>query len=388
VTTVSGPPFPDLGLVSPPPDEAWVSLLGADPRGWLLVSDEPAARWIALTALLDVPAGAPEAVAAHAAVLADPSTRALVERIPAWGAPIALPGHDSPHFAPNLLGILADMGLRGGDDPRIDATLDAMLDGRVADGRFATFATSRVTPGGAWSALACDTHAIAEVLVRFGRHEDPRLTAALDVMLAGIADTAQGEAWPCVPWEGFRGPGRKGDLCPQVTLEGLRAFAFLPAHRRPPGLDAVARTALEPWLRRDARQPYMFGHGYDFKTVKWPGLWYDILRTVETLGRYPVVREDAAGRRALAELAACLVAYNVDPDGTVTPRRCSRGFEAFSFGQKQRASPFATARVAAALRPLSSLIDDIRAVDVLALASSKGGSGTPRPPRGDAARAR
>jgi hypothetical protein len=119
-----------------------------------------------------------------------------------------------------------------------------------------------------------------------------------------------------------------------------------------------------------------------FKTVKWPGLWYDVLRTVETLGRYPELLAWEPGRRALAELAACLVAYNVDGDGKVTPRRCSRGFERHSFGQKREPSAFATARVAAALRPLSAIASEIRAVDVLALESSKGGSGTPKPPHG------
>ncbi len=363
------------------PAEPWVGLLGADPRSWLLASDEPAARWVALTALLDRPDDDPDVTAAHRAVITEPGTRALVDRIPTWGAPLALPGHDSPLFAPNLLGLLADMGVRGDDDPRIEATLDAMLDGRAPDGRLPTFATSRVTPEGAWSALSCDTHAIVEILVRFGRADDPRVATALDRMAAGLVQTAQGLAWACVPWGGFRGPGRKGDLCPQVTLEGLRAFAMLEPERRPAGLDEVLRTAVQPWLRRGDEQPYMFGHGYAFKTVKWPGFWYDVLRTAETLGRYPALLAWQPERRALAELAACLVAYNLDPDGTVTPRRCSRGFGAYSFGQKKRPSPYATARVAAVLRPLSAIADEIGAVDVLALTSSKGGSGTPRPPR-------
>ena len=367
------------------PDEAWIALLGADPRPWLLASDEPAARWIALTTLLDRPADDPAVAEARAAVLADPGTAALVDRIPPWGVALALPGHHSALFAPNILCLLADMGVAGGDDPRIETTLDAMLAGRVAGGRFATFATSRVTPEGDWSALACDTHAIVETLVRYGRDDDPRVATALDLMVADVAATAQGPAWPCRPWGGFRGPGRKGDLCPQVTLQGLRAFAMLPAQRRPAVADGVARIAVEPWLRRGDQKPYMFGHGYGFKTVKWPGLWYDVLRTVDTLGRYPSLLRDQAGRRALAEMAACLVAYNVHPDGRVTPRRCSRGFERYSFGQKRSPSAFATARVAVALRRLSPIADEIAAVDVLAIGSSKGGTGSPEPPRPPAA---
>jgi hypothetical protein len=374
-----------------PADDRWVAVLPTDPRPWLRASDEPAARWIALTALDDRTADDPEVRAAHAAVLADAGTRDLIGRIPAWGAPLALPGHDSLLFAPNLLGLLAEMGVRAGDDPRIDTTLDAMLEGRTPDGRFATFASSRVTPGGAWSALLCDTHAIAAVLVRFGRGDDPRVVAELERMADGIVETPSGRAWSCVPWGGFRGPGRKGDRCPQVTLQALRAFSIVPPSRRPAGLDDVARAALRPWREREAAQPYMFGHGYRFKSVKWPSFWYDVLRVVETVGAYPEVwrgpdaREEDRG--SVAELAACLVAYNVDADGTVTPRSAMRGFESFSFGQKKAPSAFATARVCQALRPLGDLADAIRDVDVRTLGSSKGGTGTPRPPAARQSRA-
>lgn len=365
--------------------DRWVDILPADPCPWLLEQPEPAGRWIALTALLGRPDDDPEVVAARAAVLADPGTRALIDRVPAWGAPIALPGHDSALFAPNLLGLLADMGARAGDDRHIDATLDAMLDGRTADGDFATFARSRVTPEGAWSALLCDTYAIVVTLVRYGRGDDPRVVRALSRMADGIAETTSGRAWPCVPWGGFRGPGRRGDRCPQVTLEALRAFSLVGEARRPPAIDAVARDALAPWRERGTAQPYMFGHGYRFKTVKWPGFWYDALRTLETLAGYPSAWRDQdvrdEDRRAVAELIACLVAYNVGVDGTVTPRSCMRGFEGHSFGQKRLPSAFATARVAAVVRPFACLAEEVRAVDVAALDSSKGGTGTPRPPR-------
>ncbi|HKZ30486.1 MAG TPA: hypothetical protein VJ482_12755 [Acidimicrobiia bacterium] len=62
-------------------NEPWLELLGSDPRPWLLESDEPAARWIALTHLLDHPAHHPEVRSAHAAVLEDPGTADLIGRL-------------------------------------------------------------------------------------------------------------------------------------------------------------------------------------------------------------------------------------------------------------------------------------------------------------------
>ncbi len=100
---------------------------------------------------------------------------------------------------------------------------------------------------------------------------------------------------------------------------------------------------------------------------------------LDTLGRYPRLwREpdrDPADRTALAELAACLVAYTAGPDGWVVPRSVYRGFESYSFGQKKRPSPFATARLLAVLHRLDDLAADAEAVDVRALTSSSGGQG-------------
>jgi hypothetical protein len=89
----------------------------------------------------------------------------------------------------------------------------------------------------------------------------------------------------------------------------------------------------------------------------------------------------AADRRSLAELVACLVTYNVAPDGTVTPQSVYRGCVGYSFGQKKTPSPTATALLAAVVRRFEDLTDEIADVDVMALDSSKGGSGTPIAPR-------
>jgi hypothetical protein len=367
-------------------EERWTALLGGDPRPWLLASEEPAARWVTLTRLLDRPNNDPDVLAARKAVLADPTTRELIARLPDWERPQVVSGHASPAFAPNLLQLLADLGVRGGDDERIERLLDAMLAHQEASGRFPTLAGGRANAEAAWGALLCDAHVILEVLLRFGRGDDARVSAALDRAAADLANAAQGLAWPCLPHpaNGFRGPGRKSDFCPMVTLEALRAFARLPEERRPPRLNEVARVSLRAWRARGTEKPYLFGHGRQFKIVKWPAFWYDAYWLLDTLGRYPSLwrgpSADPGDREALAEVVACLVAYNVGPDGRVTPGACYRGFENFSLGQKKRPSPFATARLAVVLRRLDDLADEVRRVDVRALASSKGGTGRAIPP--------
>jgi hypothetical protein len=112
--------------------------------------------------------------------------------------------------------------------------------------------------------------------------------------------------------------------------------------------------------------------------------WYDVHEVLDTLSRYPALWKGksarAEDRRALAEMAACMIAYNFGSGARVIPGSCFKGFEAHSFGQKKAASPFATARLCVVLRRLSSLSEEIAAVDVGRLGSSKGGTGTPVPP--------
>lgn len=169
-----------------------------------------------------------------------------------------------------------------------------------------------------------------------------------------------------------------------ATLQALRAFSRLEAEDRPEDLLDPARVVLRAWRERGEEKPYQFGHGVHFKTVTWPPTWYDAHAVVDTLGRYPALwREDPGGSdaRSLAELTACLVAYNVSPDGTVTPRSVRRGFEAHSFGQKHHPSPFATALLLTTVRRVDELAPQVMGVDVRALGSSKGGSGRAVAPR-------
>jgi hypothetical protein len=358
-----------------------------DPTPWLLASDEPAARWIALTRLCGLPEDSPEALAAREAVLRDPGTRALITRLPDWGVDNGVTGHDKPHLATNLLDLLGAMGVRETDDPRIGRLLEQMLEHADESGRFQMFASERSGETPHWGALLCDTHAIADVLLAFGRGDDPRVRRALSTAVEDLTETDQGLAWPCRPPTGgtWRGPGRLRDCCPQTTLEALRAFSRLGARERPGEMRYAASTALGAWRSRGTHKPYMFGHGRQFKQVKWPASWYGAFEVVDTMGRLPEVWAGPGARpedtAALAEIAACLLVYNVAADGTVTPLSTFQGFEEYSFGQKKRPSPFATALVWRALARLEPIADTIAAVDVLALPSSKGGSGTPMPPK-------
>jgi hypothetical protein len=353
----------------------------------LLESNGPSARWVALVELLDRPGGDAEVTAAHAAVVASPPVRDLLDRIPDWEEPQRVSGHDAPGFAPNLVDLILDLGLDPRDDVRLETLADKMLAHTDDEGRFTSLMAPRGRGEPRWSGLQCDAFAIAGSLVRLGGGDDDRVRRALDRIAADATATTQGRAWPCRPdpVTGFRGPGRKADFCPMLVVEALRLYGRLPEERRPAGLLESARVLLRAWRARGAEKPYMFGHGRQFKTVKWPPTWYGAYAVLDAAGRHPALWSgagaDPADRRALAELVACLIAYNVGPDGMVTPLSARRGFEQLSFGQKKAPSAWATARLCVVVRRFEELAPEIAAVDVLELGSSKGGTGTPAPPK-------
>lgn len=366
--------------------DRWVRLLPADPRPWIESSAEPAARYLSLTRLKGLPEGDPRVQAVRKECLADPGFKSLAGRLPDWEKETPASGHNSPAYSPNLIGFLADLGARPGDVTKIDRILERMLRHQDGEGRFQAFGRFRNMPEAVWSVLFCDAHLILDILVRFGRADDPRVERGLERLAADSTETANGPGWLCRPDPAtkFRGPGRKNEFCPMVTLEALRCFSRLPENRRPEDVLAAARTCLRAWRERDKEKPYMFGHGRQFKIVKWPPYWYSPYIVLEALSGYPALWKGRGAlpedRRALAELAACLIAYNFDDEGRVVPRSCYRGFEGFSFGQKKTASPTATALACVPLARLSDLADEIAAVDITKLKSSKGGSGKPRLP--------
>jgi len=364
--------------------EPWLNLLQADPLPWLRTSEEPFARWVVWR---QVDGRRDEDRVVRQALVdtrRHPAVRAVIDGLPDWSVPVR--SHAAPSYLPNMLHLLADLGVDADGEPTIARVLDAFLEHRTTEGRFEAFATFIRQPEPAWSTLACDHYSIAEVLVRFGRATDPRVQTALGLAARDLVSTSQGMGCRCLPHNrtGGRGPGRAVDVCPQVTLELLRTFGRLPPGDRPDGLADVARTVLGVWRDRGESKPYMFGHGRHFKAVKWPRIWYSDLWMLDALAAYPEVWSgpdaDPHDRRACAELLACLSAYNTGVDGTVTPRSIYRGFSSFSFGQKKQPSPIATAWLTAVLCSYSAIAQDAACVDVAALSSSKGGIGAAVPP--------
>lgn len=352
---------------------------------WVLASDEPAARFVARTALLGEADVTPAAASDRQASVATRVVRDLVDTLPrGWSE--TYERRDSPRHPPNVLLVLHDLGVRLGDFPQVDAALEALLESRDRHDRFTGLAAAS-RAGERLDPALCDSHAVVEVALRYGLRADRRVERALEQMLIDMRRSEVGRAWCCDARPRLPVLRRKEcEICPLATVHALRALALLPAAERPALATEAARTLLAVWRQRDSSRPSGFGHGYQFAAVRWPHLWYDALAVIEAVGPYgPVWAEpqrDSDDRRSLAEIVAAFVDSNLDSGGHVVPQRVAPGFQDLSLGRKGERSPLATAIVLVAVRPLKEMAQEIASIEPPVLQTFH----TPSAPSGASAR--
>ncbi len=315
----------------------WVKVLPMDPREMLLQSEEPFTVYRTLKELLGFPKNHPVARKIREFVLDDKRVQTLVKTLPDDWKSYLVKGHQKADYPPSLLLFLFDLGVEPKDFIEIQNVLQQMLELQDDEGRFmslAQFPRSKPVIGSS----PCDTHIITEVLLLGGFGESAQVRKAVDFIASNLTDTSQGIGWKCEPnsASNARGPGRKDDICPQVTLEALRLFSHMPKKTHPKTLIDAGRTLLQCYEQSDHR-PYMFGHGSRFKKLRPPFFWYGIDSMLDTFSRFDELSKESAFTEMLS-----IVLAKANEDGTFTPESIYRDFKLWSFGQKKEWSPWLT----------------------------------------------
>lgn len=91
------------------------------------------------------------------------------------------------------------------------------------------------------------------------------------------------------------------------------------------------------WKRQKERKIYLFGIGTDFRKLKYPLIWYDILHVTEVLSRFPFLRNDPR----FLEMVKTLTAQQ-DEQGRFTASSIWMAWKGWGFGQKKEPSPWLT----------------------------------------------
>jgi hypothetical protein len=309
-------------------------------ESWLpwLLEGPPWIQRHARQAFLGLAETDPTVAAAHAQTVADPQVRALVNELRNWPGAV-LNSHKSAGHPLHKLVFLADLGLRA-EDPGLQGILQQVLAHQAPEGPFQVLMNIPRAFGGngqdQWAWALCDAPLLVYALVRFGLAADPRLQAAIEVLTGLVRDNG----WPCAvsPELGkFRGPGRREDPCPYTNLIMLKLLAQLPAWRDSPAARTGAEALLVFWQRSREWHPYMFYCGTDFRKLKAPLVWYDLLHALDVLSQCPWLLSDPRFQQMKTVLAE-----KANPQGRFQAESVWQAWQAWEFGQKREPSRWIT----------------------------------------------
>jgi len=324
-------------------------MISDETRKWLQEAPEPWVRYRLRIDLLDQPESDPGAAADRAEMLAHPQVQALVagcaER---ESRPIGR--HNDASHPIHKLSTLADFGLRHGD-PGMQEIIQSVLEHQSAQGAFQSLVNIAQAFGGSgqdqWAWMSCDAPTLLYALLAFGLGDDPRVQVALE----HLASLVEENGYRCVsaPEVGkFRGPGRKADPCPIANLYALKAFSCSPAQRESPAARLAAETLLQHWQNQAGSKLYMFGIGSDFRKLKYPFIWYDILHVVDVLCRFPYLHADLRFQEMVSTITT-----QADAQGRYTAGSMYQAWKGWSFADKKNPSAWLTFLVERILKRLA-----------------------------------
>jgi hypothetical protein len=182
----------------------------------------------------------------------------------------------------------------------------------------------------------CDSPLTVYALATFG------LAAELPVKYAAgyLAELVRDNGWPCAVSKelgSFRGPGRKSDPCPFANLAMLKALSAFDEWRGRQACRTGAETLLALWDESLTNHPYIFYMGTDFRKLKVPLVWYDLMHVLDVLSRFAWLRQDPRLQNMRSVLQD-----KMDEQGRFTLESVWMAWKDWEFGQKKQPSRWLT----------------------------------------------
>jgi len=267
-----------------------------------------------------------------------PKIKSLLEELRNWPGTV-ISSHKSAGQPFHKLSFVADLGLRAGD-PQVDEIVNKIFEHRSSEGPFQLSANIPEHFGGSgsdeWAWALCDAPIIVYSLAKFGLGKDEQVQKAARY-LVGLA---RERGWPCTVSKElgkFRGPGRKDDPCPYATLVMLKMLLQFDEWKDSKEAHLGAEGLLDLWKKSRETHPYMFYMGTDFRKLKAPFIWYDILHVSDTLSQFGWLKNDPR----LQEMGQ-IVKSKANSEGRYTPESEWKAWKDWDFGQKKEPSRWLT----------------------------------------------
>jgi hypothetical protein len=303
-----------------------------------LLNSNPYTEYRTRIDLLGQPEDSPEVISCYDRMINYPLIISLVNEMKDWPGKV-LNSHKSAGQLYHKLAFLADVGIKA-SNPTIYQTINKILVSLSDEGVFQSVMNIPTHFGGtgqdqyAW--VLCDAPILTYTLARFGLQNDLRVVRSKEYLKGLCRDNG----FPCAASKEvgrFRGPGRKEDPCPYATLIMLKVLSIYNQDKEAQCTIDSINILLDLWNSSMTKHPYMFYMGTDFRKLKTPMIWYDILNLADTLSNFDYAIKD----RRFSEIVDSLE-NKITIDNKYTPESIWKAWSDWDFGQKKVPSPWIT----------------------------------------------
>ncbi|MCL2045280.1 MAG: hypothetical protein FWG88_02705 [Oscillospiraceae bacterium] len=245
--------------------------------------------------------------------------------------------HKDPDLSYHQLLFLLDIGLDT-EIPEIDSAIRQIMNHKDKDGVYQSLTNIPPSYGGkgedVFGWCLCDAPLLLLALVMAKVDYQQHIKQGVEHLVSLF----KVQGFPCSVSEEhgkFRGPGRKDDCCPYATLVMLKLLSAIDEYRDSDVAKGSIEEILSLWENSYERHPYMFYMGTDFRKLKAPTIWYDIVSVADLISKFDFAKEDSR----FAEMIE-LIKGKQDADGMFTPESVYQKSKGWDFGQKKNHSPY------------------------------------------------
>lgn len=263
----------------------------------------------------------------------------LLDELKEWPGH-ALKRHNDAKHLTHKLAFLANIGIDK-DNEIITQVANKIFKQQSEEGAFQITVNIPIRYGGSGidedSWMLCDFPTTLYALLKMGWVEDNEIRLAVNY----LKELVKENGWPCAssPKFGgkFKGPGKRSDPCPYANLITLKALSQDPKSLNSDECKIGVETILSLWENRKKIKPFLFAMGTDFKKLKAPLIWYDILHVTSVLSEFNWVKKD----ERLLEMIS-IIREKADKTNQFTAESVWRAWKDWDFGQKREPSPWIT----------------------------------------------
>lgn len=268
------------------------------------------------------------------AMLKDNRILSLIKELKKWpGEPIS--SHKSARQLFHKLSFLADLGLTA-QDLEMNNIIKIILKHKDENGIPQLPMNIPKAYGGTgnqiWAWALCDAPTTLYSLLKMG-YSDQYINNAIKF----LADQIRDNGWRCTVSKelgNWRGPGKKSDPCPYATLI-MTKLLLQKKDEYKKEIETGAETLLSLWEKSLTDHPYIFYMGTDFRKIKLPFVWYDILHIIEVLSQVKKAVKDKRFKEMID-----IVASKSNESHEFIPESIYTEWKNWDFGQKKQVSEY------------------------------------------------